>query len=123
MDDVRDRIALRGLRVRGFHGVLAAEREQGQDFLVDVVLSVDVREAAASDDLEDTVDYGALCAAVEAEVVDRRHALLEALAERVAAAVLAADGRVERVTVAVRKLRPPVAQQPATSGVRITRPA
>ena len=48
-------------------------------------------------------------------------ALLEALAERLAADVLAADGRIDAVTVSVRKLRPPVAQQLATSGVRIRR--
>ena len=57
---VTDRIALRGLTVRGFHGVLPAERRDGQDFVVDVTLWLDTRPAAASDDLADTVDYGTL---------------------------------------------------------------
>ena len=55
-----DRIALTGLTVRGRHGVLPAERRDGQDFVVDAVLHLDLRPAAASDDLADTVDYGAL---------------------------------------------------------------
>jgi dihydroneopterin aldolase len=56
-------------------------------------------------------------------VVDGRFLLLEALAERVAAAVLAADARIAAVTVAARKLEPPVPQPLASSGVRITRAA
>ena len=55
-----DRIELRGLKVRGNHGVFEHEKRDGQDFLVDVVLWTDFTAAAASDDLADTVDYGAL---------------------------------------------------------------
>jgi 7,8-dihydroneopterin aldolase/epimerase/oxygenase len=55
-----DRIEIRGLRVRGRHGVLDAERRDGQDFLVDAVLGVDIRPAAAADDLTQTVDYARL---------------------------------------------------------------
>ena len=66
------------------------------------------------------MDYGALCAVAEQAVAHSSFALLEALAERVAADLLAGDERIDAVTVAVRKLRPPVAQQLATSGVRIT---
>ena len=46
-----DRIALTGLRVRGFHGVFDHERRDGQDFVVDAVLELDTAPAAASDDL------------------------------------------------------------------------
>ena len=85
---------------------------------------MDLAAAGASDDLADTVDYGAaLRGRRDASATDGRFLLLEALAERVAEALLAADGRIEAVTVAVRKLEPPVAQQLATSGVRITRTA
>ena len=55
-----DRIELRGLKVRGTHGVFEHEKRDGQDFLVDLVLWTDFTAAAASDDLADTVDYGAL---------------------------------------------------------------
>ncbi len=118
-----DVIELRGLRLSAMVGVLAHEQAQAQPIEVDLDVRVDLAAAGASDDLGDTVDYGALCALVEAETGARHHALLEALAERVAGAVLGADPRIEAVTVAVRKLRPPVAQLLATSGVRITRRA
>ena len=55
-----DRIAIRGLAARGRHGVFDHERRDGQEFGVDLVLWVSTRAAAASDDLADTVDYGAL---------------------------------------------------------------
>src|SRR5690606_30541893 len=55
-----DRIELRGLRARGRHGCLPAERELGQVFVVDAVLGLDTRPAAEEDDLARTVDYGAL---------------------------------------------------------------
>ena len=55
-----DQIALRGLRVRGHHGVLESERRDGQEFLVDAVLWLDTAAAAAGDDLSLTVDYAAL---------------------------------------------------------------
>jgi dihydroneopterin aldolase len=115
-----DRIELRGLRAEGICGVLPHEQEHPQPLEVDLDLELDLTAAATSDDLDDTVDYGAVCAAVEKVVTTERFALLERLAARVAEVVLA-DGRVVRVTVAVRKLRPPVPQQLATSGVRITR--
>jgi dihydroneopterin aldolase len=118
-----DAIELRGLRLSGVVGVLPHEQEQAQPLELDLDVVVDLGPAGTSDDLADTVDYGALCAIVEGRVVGERYALLEALAEQVASSILAADARIEQVTVAVRKLRPPVAQQLATSGVRITRPA
>jgi dihydroneopterin aldolase len=118
-----DVIELRGLHLSAIVGVLPHEREQPQPLELDLDVVLDLAAAGASDALESTVDYGALCDEVERVVVGSRCALLEALAERVAAAVLAADGRIASVTVAVRKLRPPVAQPLATSGVRITRPS
>jgi dihydroneopterin aldolase len=83
-----DRVALRGLKGYGHHGVFPEEREAGQTFVVDVVLGLDTRPAAADDDLTKTVHYGILAeevvAVVEGEPVD----LIETLAERIAAACL-----------------------------------
>lgn len=118
-----DAIELRGLRLRAIVGVLPIERTVTQPLELDLDVVVDTAAAGASDDLVDTVDYGSLCALVERVVVDGRFQLLEALAEHVAAAVLAADPRIGATTVAVRKLEPPVSQQIASSGVRITRAA
>jgi dihydroneopterin aldolase len=115
-----DRIELRGLVVMAYCGVLAHEQTDPQPIEIDVDIYTDLGAAGESDDLGDTVDYGAICARVADATTSERFALLERLAARVAQDVLD-DGRVLAVTVAARKLRPPVPQQLETSGVRITR--
>ncbi|MFZ5851289.1 MAG: dihydroneopterin aldolase [Actinomycetota bacterium] len=102
-----DRIALRGLRGHGRHGVLPAERATGQEFRVDVVVALDTRRAARTDDLADTVDYGDLAGRVVALVEGEPVALLETLAARVAEAALA-DPRVVEVEVTVHKPQAPL---------------
>lgn len=115
-----DTIELRGLRARGRHGCLPAERELGQQFIVDVRLGLDLRPAAAGDDLSRTVDYGALAATlvsvVEGEPVD----LIETLAERLAGVCLA-DQKVEEVEVTVHKPSAPIAFPFADVAVSIRR--
>lgn len=117
-----DRIELRGLRAVGTHGALPEEQERKQPFEVDVDLQADLSVAGRSDRLDDTVDYGAVAAAVERVVTTERYSLLERLAERIAEELLS-DARVERVTVTVRKVRPPVPVDITSTAVRITRPA
>lgn len=116
-----DRIELRGLRLSGIVGVLPHEQAQAQPLELDLDVGLDLAAPGASDDLADTVDYGALCSVADEAVRSTAYALLEALAEHVAGALLDADVRIRWITVTVRKLRPPVAQQLSTSGVRITR--
>lgn len=115
-----DLIELRGLRALGFCGALPEEQERRQPFEVDLDVEADLSPSGRTDDLADTVDYGALCAQVESVVVDERFALMERLAARIAEVVLG-DDRIAAVTVTVRKLRPPVPQHLDTSGVRIRR--
>lgn len=115
-----DRIELRGLQVMGICGVLPEERLRPQPLEIDVDIEADLTVAGSSDRLGDTVDYAALTAEFEQTVSSGRFTLLEHLAQRLAEVALA-HARVESVTVSVRKLRPAVAQQLATSGVRITR--
>jgi dihydroneopterin aldolase len=118
---VADRIELRGLRFDALVGVLDHEHVERQPIELDLDLDADLSGPGRTDDIGDTVDYGAVCAAVE-KVIDGGHvALLERLAQLVADAVLGVDDQVAAVTVAVRKLQPPVPQHLATSGVRITR--
>lgn len=95
-----DTITLTGLRARAHHGVLAHEREEGQEFVVDVTVVVDLAAASAGDDLDRTVHYGVLAeqlvAALERDPVD----LIETVAERLAAVVLSHDAALStRVTV------------------------
>jgi|SRR6478752_1918220 dihydroneopterin aldolase len=102
-----DRIALSGLRVRGYHGVFEHERRDGQDFVVDAVLEVSTASAAASDDLADTVDYGDLAQRLAAVVSGEAVNLIETLVERLAAECLS-DPRVIAATVTVHKPQAPI---------------
>jgi dihydroneopterin aldolase len=97
-----DQIAVRGIRAFGYHGVLPEERAQGQLFVVDAVLTVDTRSAAASDDLEQTVDYAALAQRVVALVEGDPVNLIETLAQRIADDCLKEDA-VRAVEVTVHK--------------------
>lgn len=116
-----DRIEIRDLRSLGVHGALDEERTRAQPFSLDLDVWVDARPAAATDLLEDTVDYGALALRAASVVSTRSFRLLEALAAAVAREVLDADGRIARVAVTVRKLRPPVPAEVGSIGVRIER--
>ncbi|WP_420618598.1 dihydroneopterin aldolase [Candidatus Poriferisocius sp.] len=116
-----DRILLQGLRVMALCGALPEERDRVQPFELDIEIGADLAPSGSSDDLGDTVDYGAVCAAVAAASEGEQFTLMEAMAQRVASVCLGADRRVVWVTVEVRKLRPPVPQHLSTSGVRITR--
>ena len=109
-----DRILVSGLREMGVHGVLPEEQERPQPFEVDLELLVDLAPAGASDELADTVDYGASCEAVRRVVASEHHQLLERLAARIAE-VCRADPRVQGVVVEVRKLRAAGARRRSTT--------
>jgi 7,8-dihydroneopterin aldolase/epimerase/oxygenase len=102
-----DRISLVGLRAVGYHGVLAAERAEGQEFSADAVLWLDTRPAAAADDLSLTVDYGQLAGRLANIISGDPVSLIETLADRLATACLA-DARVRAVEITVHKPHAPV---------------
>ena len=93
-----DRIELRGLTVRGHHGVFDHERRDGQDFVVDITVWIDLATAAASDDLADTVDYGVLAQRAADIVAGPPRKLIETVAGEIADDVMA-DDRVHAVEV------------------------
>jgi dihydroneopterin aldolase len=103
----RDRIELTGLRAFGHHGALEHERREGQTFVVDLALELDLSAAAAGDDLSATVHYGELAERAVAAVETSRFDLIEALANHLAELVLA-DARVAAVTVRVAKPDAPI---------------
>jgi 7,8-dihydroneopterin aldolase/epimerase/oxygenase len=103
-----DRIELRGLEIHARHGVYAHEQADGQRFVVDLVLSMDLSHAGASDDLTDTLDYGAMATAVADVVSSERWDLIERVATRVSEVVLGLDGRISSVAVTVHKPDAPI---------------
>lgn len=102
-----DRIELRGLTVRGQHGVYEHERVNGQDFVVDITVWIDLAAAAASDDLADTYDYGALAELAAGVVAGTPRNLIETVSGQIADAVMV-DERVHAVEVVVHKPHAPL---------------
>ncbi|HVM27047.1 MAG TPA: dihydroneopterin aldolase [Mycobacteriales bacterium] len=116
-----DTVRLTGLRVRGFHGVFPEERRDGQDFVVDVALSVDTRAAAAADDLSLTVDYGVLAERLAEVVAGEPVDLLETLATRLAESCLQ-EVAVRSAEVTVHKPQAPVSVPFDDVSVTVVRP-
>ena len=106
-DAMSDRIELRGLAVRGNHGVFDHERRDGQDFVVDVTVWLDLTVAAASDDLADTLDYGALAQLAAAVVAGPPRNLIETVAAEIADGVMR-DERLYACEVVVHKPDAPI---------------
>ncbi len=102
-----DRIELRGLTARGHHGVFDHERVDGQDFVVDITVWLDLAAAAASDDLADTYDYGVLADRAVAIVAGPARNLIETVAAEIADDVIT-DARVDAVEVRVHKPQAPI---------------
>jgi dihydroneopterin aldolase len=102
-----DRLAVLGIEAIGHHGVFDFEKRDGQVFKVDLALGLDTRPAARSDDLQDTVDYGSLVAAVKRAIEHDPVDLIETLAERIADVCLT-DTRVEWAEVTVHKPDAPI---------------
>lgn len=118
--DFADEITLTGLRVFGQHGVLEQERRTGQYFVIDATLHVSTVAAAASDDVRDTVHYGEAAERIAEIVAGEPLNLIEALAERIADALLAYEG-VRMVVVTVHKPDAPIEREFADVSVTIRR--
>ncbi len=119
---VEDSITLRGLRIPAHHGVLEEEKAEGQTFLVDVRVWLDLAEAGNTDDLSHTLDYGALAEAIHRRVSGERWNLIERVAARVSDLVIE-DRRVSRAEVTVHKPEAPIAVEFEDVAVTITRSA
>lgn len=115
-----DVIELRELRLSAIVGVLREERDRAQPLALDIDVHRPFEEAAMNDDLSETTDYAAVLEIASRVAHDGAFLLLETLAYRVAREVLAFDSSITSVTIGVRKLRPPVALDVATAGVRCT---
>jgi 7,8-dihydroneopterin aldolase/epimerase/oxygenase len=104
-----DRIELRGLMVHGRHGIFDHERADGQDFVVDITVWIDLVDAAASDNLADTYDYSVLAERAAVIIAGPARNLIETVAGEIAEDVMK-DQRVHAVEVTLHKPQAPIQQ-------------
>lgn len=102
-----DQIILKGLRFYGYHGALPQEQELGQQFIVDVTLSLDLQPAGLADELEYTINYATVYTLIKKIVEEINFKLIEALAETIALRLLD-NFNIKMVNVQVRKPSAPV---------------
>jgi dihydroneopterin aldolase len=115
-----DELSVRGIECFAHHGVFDFEKREGQVFVVDLVLGIDTRPAAASDDLADTVNYGTLVADVKAAVERDPVDLIETVAQRITDVCLL-DTRVEWARVTLHKPDAPIDATYSDVALTITR--
>jgi dihydroneopterin aldolase len=116
---VPDVILLEGIQIPAALGVTAAERRMRRPVTLDLEVVRDLRAAGRTDHIRSTLHYKRIFEVVEDVAGNHEHRLVEALAERIAQAVLGKFDA-EAVTVCVRKPRP-IAGVLEYAGVRITR--
>jgi 7,8-dihydroneopterin aldolase/epimerase/oxygenase len=115
-----DRITLTGLRVRGHHGVYEHEKRDGQEFLVDVTVWLDLDRAAATDDVAETLHYGELATRVAEIVAGEPRDLIETVGAEIADDVMT-DGRAHAVEVTIHKPHAPIPLDFADVAVTVRR--
>lgn len=103
-----DEVFLEGMRFYAFHGVNPEERSQGQRFVVDIALAADLRQAARSDDLAQTINYSSVYKRVKAIIEGPPHQLIEVVADEIARTLLAEFPLAVAITVTVRKPEVPL---------------
>ena len=116
-----DQIFVSGLVVHAHHGVMEHESKVGQRFVLDLELSIDLKDAARSDKLIDTVSYSAIVETASRAFTAQSYRLVEAAAGAVADALLAGFARATSIRVTVRKPHAPIAAIFADVGVTLVR--
>ena len=116
-----DQIRVTGIKAFGYHGVLPHEATEGQDFIVDLLVTLDLRAVSLSDDLQETINYADLAQIAHDNIVGARVQLIERLAGRIAEEISSAYSQITSVSVTVHKPHAPVAVDFEDISVTITR--
>lgn len=116
-----DQIRVTGIKAFGYHGVLPHEATEGQEFIVDLLVTLDLRAASLSDDLQDTINYADLAQIAHDNIVGDRVQLIERLAGRIAEEISSAYSQITSVSVTVHKPHAPVTVDFENISVTITK--
>lgn len=117
-----DTLSIKGMKFRGYHGLHPHEKEEGNDFEVDVLLKADLSKAGASDDISDTPDYSHIEVLakniMEGDSVDT----IEHLAFRIGSEISGVFPGIQQFEVRVRKMNPPLETPTDYTEVRMSWP-
>jgi len=113
-------IALEGLKFHGYHGVHESERKNGNSFEIDLELEVDFQQAAEKDDVNLTVDYEEVYKIVKKQLKGSSY-LLEHIANKILDALFDRYPNLEKASVKVSKLNPPVGGECKRASVKLSR--
>ena len=116
-----DQIRVTGIKAFGYHGVLPHEATEGQEFIVDLLITLDLRAVSLSDDLDETINYADLAQIAHNNIVGERVQLIERLAGRIAEEISSAYSQITSVSVTVHKPHAPVTVDFEDISVTITR--
>lgn len=116
-----DKIIIKELEIYAYHGVLPEEKSRGQKFFVTVELSLDLKDAGSTDDLEKTVNYAEVCDDIRTTMLEEKYDLIEAVAENIAGNILVKYERVKVARVIISKPHAPIPMDFETVCVDITR--
>ena len=116
-----DQIRVNGIKAIGYHGVLPHEAIEGQEFSVDLLVTLDLRAASLSDDLTETINYADLAQIAYDNIVGERVQLIERLAGRIAEEISSSYSQITSVSVTVHKPHAPVDVNFEDISVTITR--
>ncbi|MBR1762426.1 MAG: dihydroneopterin aldolase [Eubacterium sp.] len=116
-----DKITIKNLKLFAFHGVNPEEKENGQNFLIDVDYYSDFKKASQSDDLNDTVSYAKVVKVIRAAFTKEKYDLIEKAAEEVSKAIFESFEQIYKVEITLKKPEAPVNADFEYMAVNITR--
>lgn len=111
-------IHISGIRLHAFHGVLPQERATGNDYAIDIRIGYDVGTAMATDNVEDTLNYAEVYAAVKQEMA-KPSKLIEHVAGRIADRLIAEHAKISTIVLRITKCNPPMGADCSGAGVEI----
>lgn len=103
-----EKIIIKGLRLKAYHGVFEEEKKNGQMFELDITAEIDVKKAQISDDIDHTVSYAEIIETVKKVFTEKSHNLLESIANKVGTEILTTYPKLKSVTVLVKKPDAPI---------------
>ena len=116
---MKGKVIIKQLELHAYHGWHPHEGEFGQPYTIDLELLTDLSQAAQSDHLADALDYGVIVETTRRIFTERRHKLVESAGVELARGLLARFPQVDEVLVRVMKLKPPIPERIAASGVEL----